>query len=221
MVGLPPKKFSKRKWFELSGGEAQRVALAARLILKPRVLLLDEPTASVDSESARIIKEAVLKAKSQWGTTLVITTHDLAWIYQVTEKTLSLFNGKLLNHIPENVLSGRWEPHNGSLLALHLGDGQTMIAAGTPTKTATALLDPKDIIICAEKPEDDSALNCLEGTVVSMSLVKGTGQVLVKAVAGDKTLASLVTEKSVKKLHIHPGMKVYLHFKASAIKWLD
>ena len=48
LVGLE-KSFASRKWSQLSGGEAQRVALAARLILRPKVLILDEPTSGVDT----------------------------------------------------------------------------------------------------------------------------------------------------------------------------
>ena len=61
LVGLSGNDFLHRKWYELSGGEAQRVALAARLILKPEVLLLDEPTASIDAASAQIIKDTALR----------------------------------------------------------------------------------------------------------------------------------------------------------------
>ena len=71
LVGLH-HSFAGRQWHELSGGEAQRVALAARLILKPECLLLDEPTASVDMESALSIRRAVLLAKKEWGTTLIL-----------------------------------------------------------------------------------------------------------------------------------------------------
>jgi len=58
LVGLSSEDFVRRPWYALSGGEAQRVALAARLVLKPKVLLLDEPTASIDAASAQLIKEA-------------------------------------------------------------------------------------------------------------------------------------------------------------------
>lgn len=82
LVGLDPS-FAGRQWHELSGGEAQRVALAARLALKPDCLLLDEPTASVDMESARCIRRAVLQARKEWGTTLVIASHFRSWLNDI------------------------------------------------------------------------------------------------------------------------------------------
>lgn len=93
-VGLDPEKFSKRKWFELSGGESKRVALAARLAIKPQVLLLDEPTASVDQKSSELIRESVLQARKDYGCTLVIVSHDLAWLDTVSDLTRKIFNGK-------------------------------------------------------------------------------------------------------------------------------
>ena len=70
LVGLD-KNFSNRKWNQLSGGEAQRVALASRLILKPKVLILDEPTVGVDTNSAQLIKDAILLAKQKYNTTII------------------------------------------------------------------------------------------------------------------------------------------------------
>ena len=66
---------AKRPSHALSGGEKQRVALAARLILHPTVLLLDEPTSSVDALSARAIVHAVRETIAE-GTTVVYATHD-------------------------------------------------------------------------------------------------------------------------------------------------
>jgi tungstate transport system ATP-binding protein len=97
MVGLDPAKFSSRSWHELSGGEAQRVALAARLVLKPEVLLLDEPTASLDKESAELVKSAVLQARAKWKTTLVVVSHDLDWLSTITDRTLKIRDGRIQN----------------------------------------------------------------------------------------------------------------------------
>ena len=94
MVGLDPNIFTQRQWDQLSGGEAQRVALAARLVLKPRVLLLDEPTASVDAASSELIRAASLRARSEWGTTLVIASHDREWLYDVCDEVIHLFKGQ-------------------------------------------------------------------------------------------------------------------------------
>lgn len=94
-VGLEPERFGNRSWRELSGGEAQRVALAARLALEPRVLLLDEPTASVDRRSSNLIQSAALNAKNQWGTTLVIISHQLSWLREVADHILAMNYGRL------------------------------------------------------------------------------------------------------------------------------
>jgi tungstate transport system ATP-binding protein len=100
MVGLKPQRFASRSWHELSGGEAQRVALAARLILKPDVLLLDEPTASLDLESAERIRKASLAARKEWGTTLVIVSHHTDWLESVCDKIIVLEKGRVRSPLP-------------------------------------------------------------------------------------------------------------------------
>lgn len=78
-VGLNPQEFSERQWYALSGGEAQRVALAARLALNPKVLLLDEPTASIDKNSSEAITKVLLHARDE-GTAIIIASHDYEWL---------------------------------------------------------------------------------------------------------------------------------------------
>ena len=73
VVGL--RGFGERKARELSGGEAQRVAMARALALSPEVLLLDEPLANIDRETAELL-EAVIASLPSQGTTVVMTTHD-------------------------------------------------------------------------------------------------------------------------------------------------
>ncbi|ADU62335.1 MAG: energy-coupling factor ABC transporter ATP-binding protein [Pseudodesulfovibrio sp.] len=95
-VGLDAERFARRQWFELSGGEAQRVALAARLVLRPKALLMDEPTASLDSSSAALVRQAALAARSRYNTALVIASHDMAWLHAVCDHVLHLENGLII-----------------------------------------------------------------------------------------------------------------------------
>lgn len=97
-VGLNPDIFAGRLWFELSGGEAQRVALAARLVLNPKVLLMDEPTASLDSNSATLIRQAALDARNANSTSLVIASHDLPWLNGISDRTFHLERGKIVDN---------------------------------------------------------------------------------------------------------------------------
>ena len=97
IVGLPPQKYAKRKWYQLSGGEAQRVALAARLVLKPKVLLLDEPTTNLDAESTNRIRKASLKVREQWGTTIVLVSHDRQWMQSISDRCLEMQDGKIIS----------------------------------------------------------------------------------------------------------------------------
>ena len=70
-----PQAMASRYSSQLSGGERQRISLASRIILKPRVLLLDEPTAHVDAASERMILDTVRTCLGQ-GTTVICATHD-------------------------------------------------------------------------------------------------------------------------------------------------
>lgn len=93
LVGLDPGRFAGRMWHQLSGGEVKRVALAARLALHPRVLLLDEPTANLDRDSAELVRRAVVTAREEHGTTLVISGHDQTWLRAICDDILWLRDG--------------------------------------------------------------------------------------------------------------------------------
>lgn len=99
-VGLDPGRFADRARHELSGGEAQRVALAARLAFEPTVLLLDEPTASLDGESAALVRQAALDARDRLGTSLVVVSHDIGWLTEVSDAVLAMENGRIAGNTP-------------------------------------------------------------------------------------------------------------------------
>ena len=78
----------------LSGGEAQRVALARALVLKPDVLLLDEPTANLDPYNIKLIEEIVRRTNEEDGTTVVIVTHNVFQARRLAERVGLLLSGK-------------------------------------------------------------------------------------------------------------------------------
>ena len=79
----------------LSGGEQQRLAIARAVVNRPSILLADEPTANLDTESASAILE-IFRAFHQVGVTLVIATHDPDWMARFSPRVLRLERGHLL-----------------------------------------------------------------------------------------------------------------------------
>ncbi len=219
LVGLPPAIFSKRLWFELSGGEAQRVALASRLVLNPRVLILDETTASVDHESAFLMKEAIRKFRHEYGTSLIVASHDRVWLNSVTDSVLKIRNGRLDSFEVENILIGPWTHGDKGLYTRVLSDGQSIACLAPPDKNATGFLKNSDIMIAAEYSSRLSAQNILEGTIVQMTADGPDSGILVDTAIAELSLSSRLTQRRAEALQLIPGKKVWLVFKASSIRW--
>jgi putative ABC transport system ATP-binding protein len=95
-VGLDAAKQS-RKPGRLSGGEQQRVAIARALANQPKLILADEPTGNLDSETGKKIFDLLHSLTRTLNTTIVVVTHDLS-IAGKTDKTFQLRDGKLVNH---------------------------------------------------------------------------------------------------------------------------
>jgi putative ABC transport system ATP-binding protein len=79
---------------QLSGGQRQRVAVARALVHRPRVILADEPTGSLDAKSSSAVIDLLLAAQEQTGATLVVVTHDLG-VARRLDRNLRLHDGKL------------------------------------------------------------------------------------------------------------------------------
>ncbi|MEP6987880.1 MAG: ABC transporter ATP-binding protein [Chloroflexota bacterium] len=83
---------------ELSGGQQQRVAIARALANNPPLLLADEPTGNLDTESGAMVMQALRDIREKSGTTVVIVTHDAA-IAQQTDRVLTLVDGTLVHGV--------------------------------------------------------------------------------------------------------------------------
>jgi tungstate transport system ATP-binding protein len=80
----------------LSGGEMQRVALARAMVMRPRVLLLDEPTANLDRHNVALIERALLELRAEYALTLVVATHNLHQAQRLASHTALLLDGELI-----------------------------------------------------------------------------------------------------------------------------
>jgi tungstate transport system ATP-binding protein len=113
LVRVGMLKFKDQSARTLSGGEIQRVALARALIVRPRVLLLDEPTANLDPYHVELIEKLVQEAQQELGLTVVWVTHNLYQARRLADQAGFILNGRLIEvaqkeklfHNPDNPLT--------------------------------------------------------------------------------------------------------------------
>jgi len=218
MVNLDSNIFMNRKWFELSGGEQKRVALASRLILKPEALLLDEPTANVDVESSKAIVNAIKQMRDEHSITLIISSHDLTWLNSVTDNIYKLYNGKLAGSGNANLIPGPWIEDSDNLWYTKLPGGNKIFSTKPYDMSAPAILYPHDIMVSEKKLSDISAINNIEAKVKLLS-EESSGKIRLEAEVSGFIINCHITASSAAKMNIIPGKKVYLIFKATSLIW--
>jgi len=216
-VGLEGREFAERPAYALSGGEAQRVALAARLVLRPDVLLLDEPTASIDALSAQLIKDAVLNARSAWGTTLIIASHDWQWLYGICDSVFHLLKGRILGTGRENVLYGPWAPLGDGRWGKRLADGQVLCVPEPPASAAAAVIEQAGIVLPGA---DADGRVVLSGVVTRLALEKASGAIVASVLVAGLPFTATLTEAQVRRHGLYPGLTVRLGYRSDSVKWM-
>lgn len=103
LVGMSHRKNSRLS--QLSGGEQQRIAIAIALANRPRLLLADEPTGSVDRKTADYIFDVFRKLNNEWGQTIIIVTHDVELSKKVN-RVVAIRDGKISS---ERILRDRYQ----------------------------------------------------------------------------------------------------------------
>ncbi len=117
-VGITDPAVAHRYPFELSGGMAQRVALAAVLAADPRLLLADEPSTALDATTQREILDLLLRLQQQRQMSLVLITHDLRLAFSVCRRVLVMYAGSIVESAPADELrDAPAHPYSRGLLA--------------------------------------------------------------------------------------------------------
>jgi molybdopterin-binding protein len=228
-----------RSALALSGGEAQRVSLARALVLEPRVLLVDEPLASLDPLLKRQLTHDFASILRDSGVTVVYVTHDQDEALVVADHVAIMNAGHIVSsgpisdamNLPRDPWSaaflGLEEPLEGTVLSVT--DGLAEIAVGDSRLFVTGDPAPASRVVMAVRPEDvllfessaelpiSTARNRLRATVVSLTARGATNHVVLDA--DGLRLASSVSRAATVDLSLEPGVRVLAVFKASAVRW--
>ncbi len=97
-VNLKFAELTNKYPFELSGGQMQRLMIARIFLLKPKILLADEPTSMIDACSRATILDMLLKLRKETGMTLIFITHDIGLAYYVSDSVYIMEHGKFVEH---------------------------------------------------------------------------------------------------------------------------
>jgi tungstate transport system ATP-binding protein len=206
-LGLTP--LAHRSARNLSGGEAQKAALARVLVLEPDVLLLDEPFTHLDREYVAEMERLVTGLCRERGRTVVFTGHDPARARGVADRVCGLVAGKVVPASPLNLLRGRLDRPAGVF-----DTGRLRIHVPEDSPDGGHLVIEPNRIVLSTTPLDSSMRNAFPGRVTALG--EHGGRVRVTVDAGE-ALDAEVTPDSVALQGLRPGTAVWVSFKSTAV----
>lgn len=227
-----------RSALTLSGGEAQRVALARALVLRPSILLLDEPLSYLDPLLKRELTAEFARILSSEHVTAIYVTHDQDEASVVADRMAVMREGRIVSEgSPDEVLGLPTDEWVASFVGMQpplrgvvrgSADGlSTIDVEGTSIEVAQPL-DPGASALAAVRPEDvtifsagvplppGSARNHLLAEVVAMRPHGGTIFLVLRA--GGATFAATISRASAEELAVAVGAQVTAAFKATAVR---
>ncbi|WP_336208613.1 ABC transporter ATP-binding protein [Nonomuraea sp. LPB2021202275-12-8] len=129
----PPERFLLRYPHELSGGQRQRVVIAGALALNPKVLVADEPVASLDASVRGEILALMLKLRDDLGLSALVVTHDLGLAWNIADRVAVMYLGRIVESGPvEQVLTAPRHPYTQALLSVLPESPERVVLTGEP-----------------------------------------------------------------------------------------
>jgi molybdate transport system ATP-binding protein len=228
-----------RRPHEISGGQAQKVALARALAAEPALLLLDEPLSALDAKTRLDVRAQLLSHLEAFIGPVLIITHDPLEAMIMADRLLVIENGRVVQQgtpaqvaaqpatqyvarlVGLNLYSGTLEPATG---LVHLTGGGTLTVtynvddtsplegAGSSRLPVLVGLRPSSITIHAARPSDASSRNVWKGTITALEQL--TDRIRIQVDATPPALVD-VTAAAVADLGLRPGIGVWLSAKAT------
>ncbi|WP_076592802.1 molybdenum ABC transporter ATP-binding protein [Herminiimonas arsenitoxidans] len=228
----------QRKPDKLSGGERQRVAIARALATSPRILLMDEPLAALDTKRKEEIMPYLERLHDELDIPVVYVSHSPDEVARLADHLVLLENGRviasgatsdLLTRLDLNVAHGdsasalvvaTVTEHDAQfhLTCTEFSGGQLLL----PQQKATVgqqirmRIQARDVSLSLTPQRDTSILNIVAATVVELS-DDAIGQVMIGLDANGTRLLARITRKSCEAMRLAPGSPVYAQIKGIAI----
>jgi molybdate transport system ATP-binding protein len=218
---------------DLSGGEAQRVALARALMREPHLLLLDEPTASLDVQARASIRPLIGQILKSFDGARILVTHDPVEAMTLAARTVVVEAGRVTQTgTPDELRSAPRTPYVAELVGVNLfrgrleriepgagrfttDDGELIVAwpqeAIGILDDVIATLRPADVSLYVDPPEGGSARNSFRGPIASIAVEGERARVRL---GSSPRLVAEVTLGSVKRMGLREGDIVWASFKA-------
>ncbi|MFD9967555.1 ABC transporter ATP-binding protein [Streptomyces sp. NPDC059011] len=115
----PPERFFLRYPHELSGGQRQRVVIAGALVLRPEVIVADEPVASLDASVRGEILALLLRLRDELGLSALVVTHDLGLAWNIADRVAVMYLGRIVETgTVEDVLTHPRHPYTQAMLSV-------------------------------------------------------------------------------------------------------
>lgn len=226
--------FEKRSAKKLSGGEQQRVALARALVLKTKLLLLDEPTANLDPKNAQIVEEITGTVNRELKTTIVMATHNMFQAKTLSQRIALISDGRITEvgapdeifsrlsrnlasfAAVENTFTGIAEATAAGTAIVDVGNGVKVEVAVQRNGGVSIFVNPQDIIL-SKSALASSARNVFSGRIVE---IFDLGALVKLKVDVGKPFLVQITKRSFGEMGLNLNTEVFVAFKASSVQVL-
>lgn len=224
---------------ELSGGERQRVAMARALLIQPRLLLMDEPMASLDDQRKAEILPYLERLRDEIDLPILYVSHSVAEVSRLAHHLIVLDEGQVKAHGPlTQVLAGIDPPlplgeeagvvldaqvaardERWHLVLVRFAGGELWVRdEGDVEGQAVRLrILARDISLTLREQRDSSIANRIQGEVIALAEDTHPAMCLVQLQIGPSTLLARITQRSADQLDIAPGRRVWVQIKSMAL----